>query len=171
MALFTPKTTKTAPAEKKPKYEDLREKLKKAVQVHAIDWMSREFCEDQKYPVFSTKKVKEKVEKFLHHAFESMIMEAVGLEAERFDHGYKVKYDSPLKAVIKQVANTEAAAMVEKMMASQEKNLPSRLPPKFRTALEKAYEEAFYRAAVSAASTRGAQKAEEDIDKILGETK
>jgi hypothetical protein len=166
MTIFK-KAPKKPAAPTRTKFEILRDKIDKASKEAALDWVSREFGAHDG-ATFSEESVRAKVERFLSLTFDQMIARAIGLEIDSWDmRKVRVMYNSPIKKAIEEMAKTEATKMVEKLFIQQEKKLPGALPPSFRKAVEKAYEEAYEDAVISAARTRGEERALMDIDKLL----
>ena len=167
MAIFEKKSARPKkPAESK-RMEMLR-KLHEIAEKRAVEWMNETFSDrpgSYEGRAFSVEAVKAVVDRKLETAFETMIYQAVGIE-RRFDRT-EVRYNSPIKAVVEQLAANDAARTVTELFKTQEKKLPSALPEKVRRALERKYEEAYVERLHEMARELGAQKAESDAEQIL----
>lgn len=163
MAIFEkkPAPKKTA----KEKKVDLLTKLRDIADKRALEWMHETFAYSRENPGYSEEGVRRVVDEKLRNAFDTIIYDAVGIDRS-YDH-WKVRYDSPLKAIVKHIAQEDAVAIVTKLFKTQEKKLPSALPDKVRRAVEKEYEEAYLDRLSSAARELGAQKAEKDVEEVL----
>lgn len=170
MAIFEKKSVRP----KKPtasRRKEMLQKLEEIAEKRAVEWMHETFSDrpgSYEERTFSVGAVKAVVDKKLEEAFEAMIYQAVGIE-KRFDRA-EVRYNSPIKAMVEQLAANDAAKTVTNLFKTQEKRLPSALPEKVRRALEKKYEEAYVERLHEMARELGAQRAEHDVEEILSTT-
>ena len=159
MSIFKDETKKRKKPEPKPLL--LMTKFQKEAQEAAHHWLLRNFYEHNGY---SADKIQHYVECLLERVFEKLVLETAGIKSDW--NQYEVRYDSPLKDLIKELTVVKAKQLVAAYSEELKKKKPT-LSPAFSKAIKASYEDAFERSIRDAAVARGQYDAAEQVNELM----
>jgi len=155
MGLFEEKKEKPA----KPDEEVLPARVRRALLAAAHEWVAAHLGDDHRIHSY----VHSRLERLLNSAIDR----AVGID-EAFSR-VEVKWNSPIAKLVEATAQKRAQVLMERYLKAEEKNLDKKLPEALKKAVNARYEDAYKGALLDLAHERGQERAQEDLDKLLGD--